>query len=277
MVAHQLDPSLLRKRARGLRRVEHEQRSGPPADFVIREIPDSVWRLPVGSDELAGEVVHPPLSCRIEGVEPVEPGEPPEFEVDYGRKFEGRRRQRPAAGAVKAPCEEAPARLGGPIGQGRSECLPAVPGLARLLAFGVTAVEDIDAETEKAISARRYQPPDAVFTCQPPAGRRRCREVNARPGSADRKRGCDYCCDEDYAKQRGRDPRHALVPPTVRPSIRNVGWPTPTGTPCPSLPQVPIPSSRRRSLPIIVTLVSASGPLPMRVAPLTAGPTLPSS
>ena len=56
-----------------------------------------------------------------------------------------------------------------------------------------------------------------------------------------------------------------------------VGWPTPTGTPCPSLPQVPTPSSSRRSLPIIVTLFIASGPLPMRVAPLTAGPTLPSS
>ena len=60
-------------------------------------------------------------------------------------------------------------------------------------------------------------------------------------------------------------------------SDNEVGWPTPTGTPCPSLPQVPIPSSRRRSLPIIVILVSASGPLPIKVAPLTAGPTLPSS
>src|SRR6266542_2510105 len=29
------------------------------------------------------------------------------------------------------------------------------------------------------------------------------------------------------------------VPPTVRPSMRNVGCPTPTGTLCPSLPQVP--------------------------------------
>src|SRR6516162_8101556 len=72
-------------------------------------------------------------------------------------------------------------------------------------------------------------------------------------------------------------PHHALVPPTVRPSIRKVGWPTPTGTPWPSLPQVPTPSSRRRSLPIIVTLVSASGPLPIKVAPFTAGPILPSS
>ena len=59
--------------------------------------------------------------------------------------------------------------------------------------------------------------------------------------------------------------------------MRRVGWPTPTGTLWPSLPQVPIPWSRPRSLPIIVTLVSASGPLPISVAPLTAGPTLPSS
>jgi len=31
------------------------------------------------------------------------------------------------------------------------------------------------------------------------------------------------------------------LPPTVTPSIRSVGWPTPTGTPWPSLPQVPTP------------------------------------
>src|ERR1700730_3330591 len=89
-------------------------------------------------------------------------------------------------------------------------------------------------------------------------------------------------CGRDCSRKESREAArsgalHALVPPTVSPSIRNVGWPTPTGTPCPSFPHVPIPSSRRRSLPIIVTLVMASGPLPINVAPLTAGPTLPSS
>ena len=59
------------------------------------------------------------------------------------------------------------------------------------------------------------------------------------------------------------------VPPTVRPSMRKVGWPTPTGTLWPSLPQVPTPLSSLMSLPIIVTRVSASGPLPTMVAPLT--------
>ena len=59
------------------------------------------------------------------------------------------------------------------------------------------------------------------------------------------------------------------VPPTVNPSIRNVGCPTPTGTLCPSLPQVPTPVSRAMSWPTIFTRVSASGPLPMRVAPFT--------
>src|SRR5205814_3062972 len=68
-----------------------------------------------------------------------------------------------------------------------------------------------------------------------------------------------------------------IVPPTVSPSMRSVGWPTPTGTPWPSLPQVPTPSSSLKSLPIIVTLVIASGPLPISVAPLTAAPTFPSS
>jgi len=59
------------------------------------------------------------------------------------------------------------------------------------------------------------------------------------------------------------------VPPTVKPSMRKVGWPTPTGTLWPSLPQVPTPVSRRMSLPIILTRLSASGPLPMSVAPFT--------
>jgi len=41
--------------------------------------------------------------------------------------------------------------------------------------------------------------------------------------------------------------------------MRTVGRPTPTGTLCPSLPQVPMPSSSFRSLPTIVTRVSMVG------------------
>src|SRR6266403_1364111 len=67
------------------------------------------------------------------------------------------------------------------------------------------------------------------------------------------------------------------VPPTVSPSILSVGWPTPTGTLCPSLPQVPTPSSSFRSLPTIETRISTSGPLPIRVAPLRGAPTRPFS
>ena len=59
------------------------------------------------------------------------------------------------------------------------------------------------------------------------------------------------------------------VPPTVKPSMRKVGCPTPTGTLWPSLPQVPTPVSRRMSLPIMLTRFNTSGPLPMSVAPLT--------
>ena len=40
-----------------------------------------------------------------------------------------------------------------------------------------------------------------------------------------------------------RKPRYVCVPPTVSESIRTVGWPTPTGTDCPSLPQVRRPAS----------------------------------
>ena len=41
------------------------------------------------------------------------------------------------------------------------------------------------------------------------------------------------------------------VPPTVSLSMRKVGWPTPTGTLWPSLPQLPTPVSSSMSLPII--------------------------
>ena len=63
-------------------------------------------------------------------------------------------------------------------------------------------------------------------------------------------------------------PHHA-VPPTVSLSMRRVGWPTPTGTLWPSLPQTPTPVSSFMSLPIRLTRVNASGPLPMIVAPFT--------
>src|SRR6266699_6861468 len=70
---------------------------------------------------------------------------------------------------------------------------------------------------------------------------------------------------------------YAAVPPTVRASMRKVGWPTPTGTLWPFLPQVPMPVSSFISLPIIETRVIASGPLPIKVAPLMGAASLPFS
>src|SRR5579862_8507523 len=70
---------------------------------------------------------------------------------------------------------------------------------------------------------------------------------------------------------------HAAVPPTVILSIFTVGIPTPTGTLCPSLPQTPIPSSSWRSWPTMLTYFSASGPLPISVAPFTGRVSLPFS
>ncbi len=46
------------------------------------------------------------------------------------------------------------------------------------------------------------------------------------------------------------------APPIVRPPIRKVGWPTPTGTHCPALPQLPIPGARAMSLPIALIRLS---------------------
>src|SRR6202453_5417110 len=59
------------------------------------------------------------------------------------------------------------------------------------------------------------------------------------------------------------DCHYCPVPPTVMRSSFTVGMPTPTGTLCPALPQVPMPSSSARSLPTIDTYFNASGPLPV--------------
>jgi quercetin dioxygenase-like cupin family protein len=82
--------------------------------------------------------------------------------------------------------------------------------------------------------------------------------------------------DTDYTKSPAKA-KPVAVPPTVSASMRKVGWPTPTGTPWPSLPQVPMPGSSAMSLPTMPTLVSASAPAPIKVAPFTGAPSLPSS
>src|SRR5690606_6152014 len=59
-------------------------------------------------------------------------------------------------------------------------------------------------------------------------------------------------------------PGYAAVPPTVSFLTRRVGTPSPTGTPCPSLPHVP-GGPIAKSVPSASMLVSTSGPLPMRL------------
>src|SRR5205823_10653333 len=65
------------------------------------------------------------------------------------------------------------------------------------------------------------------------------------------------------------------VPPTVSSLMRIVGWPTETGTPWPSLPQVP--GASFKSLATISILCKARGPLPTMVAPRTGRPIFPPS
>ncbi len=57
---------------------------------------------------------------------------------------------------------------------------------------------------------------------------------------------------------------HAAVPPIVSDFTRSVGWPSPTGTPWPSLPHVPgLPIAK--SLPSMSMSRSTCGPLPIRL------------
>src|SRR5437879_4457764 len=106
------------------------------------------------------------------------------------------------------------------------------------------------------------------------------RALRQRPPQLDPRKKGEHACsiyvhavrqlkrDSDSVERGWKDGPHA-VPPTVSPSILSVGCPTPTGTLWPSFPQVPTPVSSARSLPIIETRVSASGPLPISVAPFT--------
>ena len=68
------------------------------------------------------------------------------------------------------------------------------------------------------------------------------------------------------------------VPPTVRPSMRSVGRPTPTGTHWPSLPQVPMPSVEREVVADRASRASARrGRCRSASRPCTGAPILPSS
>ena len=65
------------------------------------------------------------------------------------------------------------------------------------------------------------------------------------------------------------------VPPTVILSIKIEGWATPTGTPCPAFPQVPMPGSSIMLFPTNETSFKIEGPSPINVAPLIGDPILP--
>jgi hypothetical protein len=82
-----------------------------------------------------------------------------------------------------------------------------------------------------------------------------------RPGIALARRQRRRC------RRAGKRIQNQAVPPTVRLSTFSVGWPTPTGTLWPSLPQTPTPLSSFRSLPTIEICCMASIPEPIRVAP----------
>src|SRR5262249_4847601 len=183
----------------------------------------------------------------------------------------------------ETPAEQPAPGCGRPDIDARGEASPVVAGigLARCRAFKLAAVENVHACRVKAPAAGRHEPEDAVAGGERPERGRRRRKIGAsrrRGGKGHRRQrsgsdGRAATISEARSSQRRR-PRvggeaHALVPPTVSPSMRKVGWPTPTGTLCPSLPQVPMPVSSSRSLPIMLTRVSASGPLPMMVAPFT--------
>src|SRR6185437_3334106 len=216
---------------------------------------------------------HARRHVRIERIEPVKLREPPELEIDHGRKLQLLRRQRPRAGRVEAPLLEPRPRVGDPFRKRTGGFVPIVMRPVGARARN-PAIQHIDADREESLAAGRDEKARAVCARNAPTRRSGAIEI---AGVCPEKRGQQQ--QSQCERRQGRPPAepHAAVPPTVSPSMRKVGCPTPTGTPWPSLPQVPMPRSSARSLPIMVILVSASGPLPMRVAPFTGLPSLPFS
>ena len=74
-------------------------------------------------------------------------------------------------------------------------------------------------------------------------------------------------------------PKVRDLPPlaTLPAAAKRAGISTPTGTPWPFLPQVPTPLSSAMSSPTAVIRCSASGPLPINIAPFTGAASLPPS
>ena len=89
--------------------------------------------------------------------------------------------------------------------------------------------------------------------------------------------GHAYTSDlSDGALEHGvQDLEHQPVPPTVISAMRSVACPVPTGTPCPSLPQMPVLTSKSPAITSIFMRMSM--PLPTRVAPRSGVVILPSS
>ena len=83
-------------------------------------------------------------------------------------------------------------------------------------------------------------------------------------------------CPQSRASQTGAT-LIPSVPPTVMLAILIVGQPTPTGTLCPSFPQVQIPSEVLRRCRASRLLRSTSGPLPIRFTPLSGAVIFPPS
>ena len=184
-----------------------------------------------------------------------------------------------------------------PRASGRSAC-HSRSVLAVRLALGVAAVEHIDAEAVEAVAARRPQPGDAALAS---------RSTSGSDGACARSQARAAASGETSGRQRtSRETRHGAAgcdatfsQPSPQPHIGRAhacgcvsGRRAADGQPVHA--QGRLADADRHALAVLAagadavveragrcrssaTLVSASGPLPIRVAPLTAGPTLPSS
>jgi hypothetical protein len=204
MLAQHRHPALLGEIIGRLRRVVDEQRAGPPADFVVREIADPVWRVAVGRDQFAGLDHHSRFDRGVERVEPMELGIAAKLEVNHDRHRQLLRRQRPAAGGVEPPCLEAAGGFRYPIGQRWRERRPAIPGLAVVLSPWVAAVECVDPEAIEALAAGRFEPSRAVIADQRPACCRCGRQIAGRSESRLKQCSGDCCRECESNAEAGR-------------------------------------------------------------------------
>ena len=142
----------------------------PPPDFIIGEITEEFGIIAIGSGKFFRPGKSFPFLLRAEGIEPVEFGVSPQFEVDGQSQVKFRGRIRPAAPGIEPPALQLCSRRTAPFFDGRKEITP-VEGLL-CFAFGIVfaGIQKIDTLGIEELTCWCNQPVDTILFDGSPTG-----------------------------------------------------------------------------------------------------------